>query len=688
MRVWRYLLIWILGSLIFSTTGDAQENALLNPQNPLIRSNRLGITHINSAEIGNSEERYQNAQLLGAGWNRWPLYWNVVEVGQGQFNWSAYDNVVIEDVRHGFNINAILLGRPDFYADGNTIAGINEPIFADGSDTPGQGKAINPANPWANFVYQAVQRYKKGGVLAQQQGWINEGVDIWEIWNEPDLAQFWQGSIPQYARLLKVAYLAAHQADPTASVMYGGLLFSTPNNWLARVLAIYENDPQARNHGMYMDAVALHSYSYPWRTGWLTLFVRDTLRAYGLQKPIFVNETGISIWDDYPGPLWSTTSTQRYKMGTANQQAWFFIQSTVYAWSEGADVVFFHQLYDDCGDQAAGTNFPFHRGELCGAGQACSGDAFGLFRNPSNAICYSQHPNPGTARPSAAAFRMMTQVFGAASFVGGEETRVDGYTIFNFERPATRERILVIWNRRFEPNKATIPAISPSATLYTMQGTNVIAAQNGNYVIALNAAVPDNFPDLEPIDISAIAGEPVILVESLTGEGALSVQVPIDLSQSEASVEASQQVPIGTVQGGPLPVDATTVVRIVPNPTLRPQATSTQLIPTVGPVIAPTIAPEDDQSPPVPYMNPLPEISARTFIVSWGAEDDGQIDRYVVWVQINAGDWQPWLETQRSESIYTGIPGNTYRFAVWAVDTAGNWSTNIELEPQTQTVVQ
>ena len=657
MHFWRYLLILILSSLIFSLSGNAQENVLVNQQGNLIRSNRLGITHINSAQISNSEERYQNALLLGAGWNRWPLYWDAVETGQGQFNWSAYDQLLIEDIRHGFSINAILLGRPNFYADGNTIAGINEPIFSDGSDTLGQGKSINPANPWANFVYQAVQRYKKGGVLAQQQGWINEGVDVWEIWNEPDLAQFWQGSIPQYARLLKVAYLAAHQADPTATVMYGGLLFSTPNNWLARVLAIYEGDAQARNHGMYMDAVALHSYSYPWRTGWLTLFVRDTLRAYGLQKPIFVNETGISVWDDYPGPLWSTSSAERYKLGTANQQAWFFIQSTVYAWSEGADVVFFHQLYDDCGDQAAGTNFAFHRGELCGTG-TCFGDAFGLFRNSSKSICYSNHPNPGTARPAAAAFRMMSQVFGAASFVGGEETRIDGYTIFNFERPATRERILVIWNRRFEPNKASIPAVSGSATLYTIQGINPIVPQNGNYIIPLNAALPDNFPDLEPNDISAIAGEPVILVESLTGEGAAP------------------------------PVQATNAVRVAPNPTVRPQPTPTQIIPTAGPVIAPTIAPEDDNEPPATFMEPLPAISARTFIVSWGAMDDGQIDRYVVWVQINAGDWQPWLETQRTESIYTGIPGNTYKFAVWAVDTAGNWSINVELEAQTETVVQ
>jgi hypothetical protein len=659
MRHWKYLLIIAVSSFVLSylPSGNAQESPpfpenALSQQRPLIRSNRLGITFISSAQTAQDEQRYQNAVLLGTGWNRWPLYWNTIETSPGQFDWSAYDYLIINDVRYGLNINAILLDRPQFYANGNIIAGLYEPIFADGSDSPAQGKTMNPNNPWANFVYQAVQRYKSGGTLAREQGWVSEGVDVWEVWNEPDLAQFWRGSIVDYARLLKVAYLAAHQADPTATVMYGGLLFSTPDNWLARVLAIYENDPQARNNNMYMDAVALHSYSYPWRTGWLTLFVRDTLRAYNLQKPIFVNETGISVWDDYPGPLWTSSANQRYKLGTEDQQAWFFIQSTAYAWSEGADVVFFHQLYDDCGDQAAGSNFPFHHGELCNDGRTCFGDAFGLFRNPSNSICYNHHPNPGTARPAATAFRLMSQIFGAASFIPGEETRIDGVTIIDFERPSTHERILVIWNRRFEANQAVIPAANSSATLYTMQGASSIAPQDNHYLIPLNAALADNFPELEPSDISAIGGEPVILVEVLQ-EGVAPSIIPVD--------------PLPTVPAMPSPI---------------------QIIPSPGPVIAPTTPAEEDHISPVTYVDPLPDISARTFIVSWGANDNGQIERYVVWVQINDGEWQPWLETQRSEGIYTGEPGNIYRFAVWAVDTGGNWSSNVALEAQAQTQVQ
>jgi hypothetical protein len=84
-------------------------------------------------------------------------------------------------------------------------------------------------------------------------------------------------------------------------------------------------------------------------------------------------------------------------------------------------------------------------------------------------------------------------------------------------------------------------------------------------------------------------------------------------------------------------------------------------------------------------MTPLPPASPPTFQVQWSADDDGAIAQYMVWVQVNEGEWTPWLETTRTEGTYTGIPGNTYRFAVWAQDAAGNWSANTDLTPQAET---
>jgi hypothetical protein len=436
------------------------------------------------------------------------------------------------------------------------------------------------------------------------------------------------------------------------------MLYNTPDNWLARVLSIYASDPLRNEHNWYMDAVALHSYSYPWRTGWLTLFTRQTLIAYDLERPLFVNETGLNVWNDYPGPVWTDSPDERLKRGTAEQQAWFFIQSTAYAWAEGADVVFFHQLYDDCGDQPAGTDFPPNDGSLCTNGQRCFGDAFGLFRNTTDALCYSQHPRPGSPRPAAAAFRLMANVFGRQPFEADDISRENGITQIRFQRPQTAERILVIWNRQFERQDVQIEATGDSARLYTLGGTRTLTPYDGVYTLALSAAQPDSYPDLEAGDISAIGGEPVILVERLRG-GA-----PSDMSDSNPALPAEPASGVPTAVSAP----------------------DRRIQPTPGAVLQqPTTAPAEDTTPPTTSMTPLPPTSPPTFQVQWSADDDGAIAQYMVWVQVNDGEWTPWLETTRTEGTYTGIPGNTYRFAVWAQDAAGNWSANTDLTPQAET---
>ena len=165
----------LLTCLIIGLNGSpslAQNTAAEPADEPAyIRSPRLGINHISLPETAVSADRYHKALVLGAGWNRWPLYWDRVEPEPGEFEWADYDRLVSDDLAYGLNLNVILLGTPAFYRDGVRISGLHQPIFSDSSDSPRADKTINPKNPWANFVYQAVTRYKPGGILAEEQGW-------------------------------------------------------------------------------------------------------------------------------------------------------------------------------------------------------------------------------------------------------------------------------------------------------------------------------------------------------------------------------------------------------------------------------------------------------------------------------------------------------------------------------------
>jgi hypothetical protein len=623
-----------------------------------IRSDRLGITFISSIDSYNNPDRYRNALILGAGWNRWPLYWDRVETAPNTWDWSAYDNLVEADLRNQLSINAILLGRPEFRADGTTIQAIFEPIFADGKDTPTTGVSINPNNPWAQFVYEAVSRYKPDGILARQRNLRSgQGISVWEIWNEPDLAQFWQGSVNDYARMLKTAYIVIKTVDPSATVLFGALLYATTDTWLTQVLSIFKDDALSASYNWFMDAVAIHSYDDPWRSAWLALYVRQGLKAYGLERPIWLNESGVSVWNDYPGPVWATNSESRIRLATTEQQAYYTIMSTAYAWSEGVDKVFFHQLYDDCGNQPAGTNFPPHNGELCSSG-TCFGDAFGIYRNPADAICYSQHPFANTPRPIATAYRLMAEVFGREDFTNGNVENIDGkITVISFDRPRTEERILVIWNRTFEQITFPLTPISQSATLYTMEGTQpIVPADDGYYYFNLDPASDFSFPDVDAKRITAIGGEPIIVIES-TGEST---------------------TPIGDF--------------VIASTDHNETALRITIEPTVGALIVEsiraTVAPQDDTTPPTPTMQALPPTSDRIFRVKWGAQDNGEVKSYFVWVRVNNGDWIPWLDTTATQGDYAGESGSLYEFAVWAQDVAENWSLNTELQPMASTRVE
>ncbi|HLU09194.1 MAG TPA: hypothetical protein VK003_05975, partial [Oceanobacillus sp.] len=439
--------------IVLLTSSSVWSQDLFSPDGYL-RVPRLGITFISSAEHPPDETRYRNALLLGAGWNRWPMYWNNIE-REGGYDWSQYDRLVQADLEHGLRINAILLGIAPQHREGASIRGLHAPVFSDGTDEPGAGKSPNPANPWASFVHAAVQRYKPGGTLSAQQGWQpGWGITVWEAWNEPDLTMFWTGGVGEYARLLKVTYLAAHQADTGAQVMFGGLAYVNPDadDWLARTLAIIAQDPMREAHNWFMDIVAVHNYTNARRSGWVVTRARQRLNEYGLNRPIWLNESGIPIWDDYPGPTWAgNMPDERALRGTMQEQAAFMIQSTVLAWAAGADVVFYHQLYDDCGNQPSNTDFPPNTGGMCG-GPICWGDAHGLYRNDSTNVCFRQSPQPGTPRPVAAAFYRLAQIFGGAgTFGNGVVVDVNGRgTAVSFNRingGTITERIYVLWNR-------------------------------------------------------------------------------------------------------------------------------------------------------------------------------------------------------------------------------------------------
>jgi hypothetical protein len=506
---------------------------------PVNESPIYGVNFVSSPEDPADDQQYQNGLSSGATFNRWPMYWHSIEQKAGVFDWSRVDPVVSSDLGKGLGINAILLGTPGIYAtelasfrdagrderrgpyrltaaQAATPVGLHSPVFSDGSDVPGFGKTINPDNVWARFVFRSVERYRPGGVLAQLERWpAGRGIRHWEIWNEPDLPWFWDSSLDDYARLLKVGYLAVKQADPAAYVLFGALA----NNfeWLSyydEVLAIYDHDPLAPAHDYYHDVLATHSYFYAWQS-WLHVYrALGTMEDHGLDKPVWLNENGVPAWDDYPGPVWDPSSPLR---ATMEEQANYIIQSAFYAAFAGADAIFHFQLYDGCGNQPQGSDFPPHGGALCGVLDVCAGDAHGLFRNPTDAACFTQHPAPETARPNLVAFQVLTTHLTDIEPLwrlrpGGSDPYNGPQEWIAFYRKASDERIVGLWARFGDDEVAELEAVSGEAlAVYPDGSREKIYPDGGSYRIRLPGATNQNAP-WDPT-LYPIGGRPVIVVE-------------------------------------------------------------------------------------------------------------------------------------------------------------------------------
>jgi hypothetical protein len=109
----------------------------------------------------------------------------------------------------------------------------------------------------------------------------------WEIWNEPDVREFFTGTAAQYALMLRTAHDAIKAIDPRANVLLGGISSTVGMSWLASVFAApgadaaYAFDVANIHERGRLDALA------PDLAVWKHFFA-----SYGFTGPLWVSEHG------------------------------------------------------------------------------------------------------------------------------------------------------------------------------------------------------------------------------------------------------------------------------------------------------------------------------------------------------------------------------------------------------------
>ena len=480
------------------------------------------------------------AAEAGVGWERILFYWSELQPNSPE-DWNGYhvpDEWLAQAAAAGREVVAVLKHTPAWATDGPPGCGVPRGLDLALDD---------PGNLWATFVRRAVGMYA---------GRINR----WIIWNEPDIAPAtygaeWCGSMEEYYQLLKVAYLAAHQANPDVTIHLAGTTTWHDKTYLRRFLAFATQDPTGPEHGYYFDVVSLHIYFRPETVPEIFNETRATLAAYGLQKPIWLNETNAPSNSD---PLWFMPQAN-YEI-SLEEQAGFLLQSFALALSQGAERIAVYKWLDN--------DLPPHF------------EPFGLIRPDFS------------RRPAFDAYRLITTHY--VGTVSAQEHRQSHYTVVTLDRGGLTTRVL--WSRTEADATVSVTALAAQARLIDQTGAEqLIEPVNGQYTLTLpRARCADKRGCI-------IGGTTYLLVEETSGApppAETATPAPTETPPLTTTIPADTPTPLPTAT--PVPTET---------PTPTPVPTETPL-PTPTPTETPTPTPSPTATPPASTPTPRPPTPA------------------------------------------------------------------------------
>jgi hypothetical protein len=152
---------------------------------------------------------------------------------------------------------------------------------------------------YARYAAEFARRYGRGGSFwAEADGLPYLPVTTYEIWNEPNMSNFWAPHVEpdRYADMYVRAREAIHAVDPAAVAMVGGL--TVPMGGFVEDMIAARPDLAGA-----IDAVGLHPYSRSGRgtVAWVNK-LRKTLDQLGQREvPVFVTELGWPTRGRYTG---------------------------------------------------------------------------------------------------------------------------------------------------------------------------------------------------------------------------------------------------------------------------------------------------------------------------------------------------------------------------------------------------
>lgn len=505
----RQVLLWLslIGFLLALPPAGAQES-------PPLRDQRFGVV-----EAFWSPEK---AEELGVGWERILFYWDEIQPESSE-DWNTLH--VLEEWLHegdaaGRQIMGLLIHTPEWAAENpeHGLASLPSGLYLPVDD---------PDNLWAGYVRRIAEYYGQ------------RGVHHWTIWNEPDITpdaygHEFSGSVEDYYQLVKVAYTVMKEVDPEAQIHLAGVTYwhdavAGREQYLQRLFQVITADPAAPANDYFFDIISLHIY---FRTETVSQIVREMdsiQREFGLDKPIWINETNAAPSSD---PLWPVDRPDFAV--DLEQQAWFIVQAHALGFSAGAESIGVYKFSDVL--------------------VAPGAESFGLLRAD-----LSERPAFQAHKTTIALLQDFEQV---------SEVVKDEYVRVVFTRPGST--VTILWAKNETAVTVSIPPQGINPNLFSAIGEPLpLDTANDTYQITLEGA--------RCYDECIIGGPPVFLVETNPWIDDIGLQTlpppspPATSDQPPATTSqplAASRQPLATNTPEIIVVEANTTTPLPPTPTV------------------------------------------------------------------------------------------------------------------------
>jgi Glycosyl hydrolases family 39 len=267
MTATRFLTVVLSGWLCFSFASPGDVTRLIPSQQPIPKSFfGMHIHHLVSASGTSPLTPWPSVPIPE--WRLWDarVTWRELEPHRGVWKFDNLDKSLALAREHDAEV-LLTLGATPYWASAR-------PQEAPGYQ-PGAAAEPTDIEDWRTFVKTVATRY---------QGQIH----YYEVWNEPNLKQFWTGSADQLVLLTREAAQIVHGIDPKAVVVSPPFTSDYGVKSLSEFLS--------KGGGKYVDVIGYHFYvsdKPPEAMVSVIEQVRQTMKANGLgDKPLWDTEAG------------------------------------------------------------------------------------------------------------------------------------------------------------------------------------------------------------------------------------------------------------------------------------------------------------------------------------------------------------------------------------------------------------